>query len=67
MAETFKIAESASKSEQRRIFKKAMKFIKDNDIKDLIVEKVDRHVRNFHDAEKLTIGLWRTKNAEFTL
>ena len=44
-----------------------MKFIKDNDIKDLIVEKVDRHVRNFHDAEKLTIGLWRTKNAEFTL
>lgn len=50
VAETFKIAESASKSEQRRIFKKAMKYIEDNDIKDLIVEKVDRHVRNFHDA-----------------
>jgi site-specific DNA recombinase len=49
-AKTFKIAESASKSEQRRIFKTAMKYIEDNDIKHLIVEKVDRHVRNFHDA-----------------
>jgi site-specific DNA recombinase len=49
-AKTFKIAESASKAEQRRIFKEVMQFIEDHDIKHLIVEKVDRHVRNFHDA-----------------
>jgi site-specific DNA recombinase len=47
---TFEIAESASKAEQRKIFRDAMKFIEDNDIKHLIVEKVDRHVRNLHDA-----------------
>jgi len=27
-----------------------MKFIEDNKIKHLIIEKVDRHVRNLHDA-----------------
>ena len=48
--ETFKIAESASKSVQRTIFKSAMKFIEDNNIKNLVIEKVDRHVRNLHDA-----------------
>ena len=47
---SYEIAESASKNEQRRIFKEAMKFIEDNDVKHLIVEKVDRHVRNLHDA-----------------
>lgn len=47
---TFEIAESASKAMQRKIFQDAMKFIEDNDIKHLIVEKVDRHVRNLHDA-----------------
>ena len=46
----FKITESASKSTQRRTFKEAMKFIEDNDIKHLIIEKVDRHVRNLQDA-----------------
>lgn len=47
---TFKIAESASKSTQRRTFKDAMKFIEENNIKHLIIEKVDRHVRNLQDA-----------------
>lgn len=47
---SYKIAESASKSEQRRTFKDAMQYIADNDIKNLVVEKVDRHVRNLHDA-----------------
>jgi site-specific DNA recombinase len=47
---TFEITESASKAIQRRIFKEAMKFIEDNKVKHLIVEKVDRHVRNLHDA-----------------
>lgn len=48
--QTFEIAESASKSVQRRIFKEAMHFIEDNKVKHLLVEKVDRHVRNLHDA-----------------
>lgn len=47
---TFEIAESASKAVQRKIFQDAMKFIEDNSVKNLIVEKVDRHVRNLHDA-----------------
>ena len=47
---TFKIAESASKTEQRKVFKEAMGFIEKRKIKNLIVEKVDRHVRNLHDA-----------------
>lgn len=46
----YKIAESASKSEQRKTFKDAMQFIAENKIKNLVVEKVDRHVRNLHDA-----------------
>lgn len=50
IAETFKITETASKSSQRKTFRKAMQFIEDNDIKHLIIEKVDRHVRNLHDA-----------------
>ena len=42
---SYEIAESASKNEQRRIFREAMKFIEDNGVKHLVVEKVDRHVR----------------------
>ncbi len=47
---TFKITESASKSSQRRTFNEAIKYIEDHKIKHLIIEKVDRHVRNLHDA-----------------
>lgn len=47
---TYKITESASKSVQRNIFKKAMLFIEEKQIKNLVIEKVDRHVRNLHDA-----------------
>lgn len=47
---TFEIAESASKSIQRRIFKEALRYIEDNQVKHLIIEKVDRHVRNLQDA-----------------
>jgi site-specific DNA recombinase len=50
LLETFEIAESASKTEQRKIFKEAMKFIEDKQVKNLVVEKVDRHVRNLNDA-----------------
>lgn len=50
IGKTYKIAESASKSEQRKIFKEAMDYVAKYDIKHLVVEKVDRHVRNLHDA-----------------
>lgn len=46
----FKITETASKSVQRNVFKKALTFIEENDVKHLVIEKVDRHVRNLHDA-----------------
>lgn len=46
----FEIAETASKTEQRKIFKEAMKFIETHRVKHLVIEKVDRHVRNLHDA-----------------
>lgn len=46
----YKIAESASKSEQRKIFKDAMDYVEKHKVKHLVVEKVDRHVRNLHDA-----------------
>jgi len=57
---TYRIAESASKNEQRKVFKEAMKFIEQKDIKNLIVEKVDRHVRNLHDA--VETHDWLTKD-----
>jgi site-specific DNA recombinase len=50
VAKVYKIAESASKTSQRRIFKEVLKYIEENSIKDLIIEKVDRHVRNLQDA-----------------
>lgn len=50
LVKVYKIAESASKSKQRKIFRQAMSFVEEHDIKHLVVEKVDRHARNFHDA-----------------
>ncbi len=48
--EIFKITESASKSVQRTTFKNALSFIEKHNVKHLVIEKVDRHVRNLHDA-----------------
>ena len=50
LLKVFKIAETASKAKQRRIFREAMKFVADHEVRNLIVEKVDRHARNFYDA-----------------
>ena len=50
VAKIYKIAESASKTSQRRIFKEVLRYIEENSIKHLIIEKVDRHVRNLQDA-----------------
>lgn len=46
----FEVAESAKTKEKRIVFQQMMDYIKKNDVKHLVVEKVDRFVRNFHDA-----------------
>ncbi|MCB9819947.1 recombinase family protein [Candidatus Nomurabacteria bacterium] len=50
LLKVFKIAESASKAKQRKVFREAMKFVEEHGVNNLFVEKVDRHARNFHDA-----------------
>lgn len=49
IAKTFRIAETASKTTERRIFNEMMKFMTANRIKHLVVEKVDRLTRSFKD------------------
>ena len=46
----FRIAETASKPEQRQIFQSLMKYVIERKIKIIVVEKVDRFVRNFKDV-----------------
>lgn len=48
--EEFRISETASKNEQRTVFKQMMGYIRKSDITHLIVEKTDRLTRNFRDA-----------------
>jgi len=59
---TFVITETASKSEQRKIFNAAMTYVKQNDIKNITVEKVDRLVRNFRDT--VMIDDWLEEDAD---
>jgi site-specific DNA recombinase len=47
---TFKIAETASKVQSRKIFQEMLTYISENDIYHLVVEKTDRFTRNFRDA-----------------
>ena len=49
IAKTFRIAETASKTTERRIFNEMMKYLTANHIKHLVVEKVDRLTRSFKD------------------
>jgi site-specific DNA recombinase len=46
----FSIAESASGSKQRKVFGEMLDYIKKEDIKILLCEKVDRITRNFKEA-----------------
>jgi site-specific DNA recombinase len=46
----FVIAEKASRSDQRLVFASMMEYVKKNNIKIIVVEKVDRFVRNFKDV-----------------
>ena len=46
----FKIAETASKEQSRKIFQELFQYIYDNKIYHLTVEKTDRYTRNFRDG-----------------
>lgn len=59
---TFAISESASGKKQREIFDSMLLFTKKNDIKILIVEKVDRLTRSLRDAVK--INEWLNEDVE---
>jgi site-specific DNA recombinase len=56
----FKIAETASKEQSRKIFHELLTFIKKNKIYHLAVEKTDRFTRNFRDA--VAIDEWLEKD-----
>lgn len=46
----FSVAESASGAKQRKVFAEMMEYVEKNDVKHLIVEKVDRLTRNLKEA-----------------
>lgn len=50
---TWKHQESASKEDQRKIFDEMIDFVKTNEIKNVIFDKVDRAVRGIKSASKL--------------
>ncbi len=50
IVKVFSVAESASGSKQRKVFAEMMAFIEKHDIKNLVVEKVDRLTRNLKEA-----------------
>ena len=50
VARVFKIAETASKEQSRKVFHELLDYITENNINHLTVEKTDRLTRNFRDA-----------------
>jgi DNA invertase Pin-like site-specific DNA recombinase len=48
-----------------QIFQAAMRYIEENGVKHLLVEKVDRHVRNLHDAVETHDWLTTDKERRF--
>lgn len=55
----FKIAETASKEQSRKVFKELMKYLTKNGIYHLAVEKTDRLTRNMRDAVAIDDWLGR--------
>lgn len=60
VTKTFKIAETASKEQSRKIFHELLCHIDKNDVYHLIIEKTDRFTRNFRDA--VAIDDWLEKD-----
>lgn len=62
VVKTFKIAETASKEQGRKIFHELLAYINTESIYHLAVEKTDRLTRNFRDA--VAIDDWLEKNTD---
>ena len=62
IAKTFSISESASGKYQRKSFDEMLDYVKRNDIKIIVCEKVDRLTRNLRDA--VLINEWINGNPE---
>src|SRR6266702_3303358 len=60
VVKTFKIAETASKEQSRKIFHELLEYIQTNNIFHLAVEKTDRLTRNMRDA--VAIDDWLQKD-----
>lgn len=58
----FKIAETASKQQSRKIFQELLTYISKNDVVHLAVEKTDRFTRNFRDAVAIDDWLAQDEN-----
>ena len=58
----FKIAETASKQQGRKIFRELLTYISKNDVCHLTVEKTDRLTRNLRDAVSIDDWLDRDEN-----
>jgi DNA invertase Pin-like site-specific DNA recombinase len=58
----FSISESASGRSQRKLFDEMLGYVKKNDIKIIICEKVDRLTRNFKDS--ISINEWLDEETE---
>ncbi len=63
VARMFEVAESASKTEERKTFQEMMRYVKKHNIKHILVEKVDRITRSLQDA--VTIDDWRNIEGNF--
>jgi len=60
LVKEFRIAETASKGERRKVFKEMLEEIRQDKISHLVVEKTDRLTRNFRDA--VIIDDWLEQN-----
>ncbi|MFA7385816.1 MAG: recombinase family protein [Candidatus Paceibacterota bacterium] len=61
VAKNFSISESASGRNQRKTFNEMLEYVKENNIKIIICEKVDRLTRNLKDA--VSINEWINKDS----
>lgn len=62
VVKTFKIAETASKEQSRRVFRELLEYISKEKIYHLAVEKTDRFTRNFRDAVAIDDWLEQDEN-----
>lgn len=62
VVKVFKIAETASKQQSRKVFNELLQYISKNDICHLAVEKTDRFTRNMRDAVAIDDWLDQDEN-----